>query len=124
MSLRTHRDLIVWQRAMDLVVEVRRISASLPPTERYVMKEQLQRAATSVAANIAEGAGRIERGDYRRFLSIARGSLMEVETYLELCRRTGYCTAAELTRARSLSAEVLNMLTAMTKTLRRRLPTT
>ena len=120
MAIRTHRDLIVWQRAMELSVEVRRLAERLPPSERHAIGEQLRRSVTSIAANIAEGYGRVDRGDFRRFISIARGSLMETATFVELAVRMSYVTSANASRATSLMTEVGNMLTSLSKALRGR----
>ena len=117
MAVRSHRDLIVWQRAMELSVEVRKLAAKLPASERDAIQGQLRRSVTSIATNIAEGAGRIDRGDYRRFISIARGSLMETESPLELATRMAYLSREESARATRLSLEVGNMLTALRKAL-------
>src|SRR4051794_13107943 len=81
MAIRTYRQLDVWQRAIELTEEVYRLAAQFPTTERYGLTSQIQRAAVSIAANIAGGYGRTARGDYLQHLSIARGSLMEVETH-------------------------------------------
>ena len=80
--IRSYRDLLVWQKEMDLVVESYRIAALLPKSETYGFAIQIQRSAVSVPANIAEGHGRDHLGDYLRHLSIANGSLMELETPL------------------------------------------
>ncbi|HEX3150288.1 MAG TPA: four helix bundle protein [Gemmataceae bacterium] len=96
MPLQSYRELNVWQRAMDLVESVYQIGNRLPKTERFGLTSQMQRAAVSVPANIAEGYGRAHRGDYLRFLSIARGSLCEVETYLILVQRLNYIPVEDL----------------------------
>jgi four helix bundle protein len=88
-------------------------------TERFELARQLRRASISIAANIAEGAGRKHAGDYARFLSIARGSQAEVETLLEIIRRLGFVAAQSLEAATGLAGEVGRMLTVM---LGRRLP--
>jgi len=87
MAIQTYRELIVWKRSMDLVVQIYRLSADFPTEEKYGLKSQIQRAAVSIPANIAEGYGRTHRGDYLRHLSFARGSLMELETHLALAAR-------------------------------------
>lgn len=94
MALASYRELSVWQRSMDLTVAVYDVAKALPADERYGLGSQLKRAAVSVPANIAEGYGRTHRGGYLRHLSIARGSLSEVETLLAIAvrvdpRRTG-----------------------------------
>jgi four helix bundle protein len=90
MALQSYRDLDVWKKAMDLVVETYQLTKRYPADERYGLTSQTQRAAVSVPANIAEGYGRTHRGDYRKFLSNARGSLCELETHLTIAVRLGY----------------------------------
>lgn len=87
MQIRSYKDLLVWQRGMDLSALVYRLSAELPGDERYGLVSQMRRAAVSVPANIAEGHQRKSTKDYLRFLSIASGSLAEVETLIELASR-------------------------------------
>ena len=118
--VRSYRDLVVWQKAMDLVVACYRITKLLPKTEAYGLVNQIQRAAVSVPANIAEGHGREHLGDYLHHLSVANGSLMELETHLLLTERLEYVGASEIERALSLSAEVGRMLAALTKSLKSR----
>ena len=92
----SYRDLQVWQKATDLVVECYRLSKLLPTTERYGLAGQIQRAAISIPANIAEGHGREHLGDYLHHLSVANGSLMELETHLLITNRLGYLQESEL----------------------------
>ena len=80
--IKSYRDLEVWKKAMDLVVESYRITTMLPKSETYGLASQIQRAAASVPANIAEGHGREHLGDYLHRLSIANGSLLELETHI------------------------------------------
>lgn len=87
-SPKSYRDLDVWQRSMELVESVYNLCKSLPVEERFGLISQMQRAAVSIPSNLAEGYGRGGK-DYRRFVLIARGSLMEVETQLELTVRLG-----------------------------------
>lgn len=116
-KIESHRDLIVWQKAMDLAVEVYRLAAKFPPTETYRLVSQVTRAAASVPANIAEGHARGTSRDYSNFLSIAKGSLMETETFLTLAVRLGYLSQEEAGPALGLITEISKMLTV----LRRRL---
>lgn len=88
--IQTYRDLEVWQTSMDLVVEIYRLANLLPQEELFGLTSQLRRAVVSIPANIAEGHGRLHRGDYRHHLSIARGSLMEVETLIQIAVRVDY----------------------------------
>lgn len=83
----SYRDLIVWQKAMTLVEGVYRLTEAFPTREQFGLTSQMRRAAVSIAANIAEGHARATRKDYNHFISIAQGSLAEVETYLILAGR-------------------------------------
>ena len=87
--IKSYRDLEVWRLGMELAEQVYRLTRLLPKEEQYRMTSQLIRAATSVPANIAEGHMRSTRKDYSNFVSIARGSLAETETFLELAQRLG-----------------------------------
>src|SRR5881628_197411 len=87
--IKSHRDLIVWQKAMDLVTSIYRATESFPKTETYGLTSQIRRAAVSVPANIAEGQGRRLAGEYLQFLANARGSLLELDTHLEIAVRLG-----------------------------------
>jgi len=90
--IKTYRDLEVWRLSMDQAVHVYRLTKSFPKDEQFGLISQLRRAASSVPLNIAEGNGRTSSKEYSRFLSIARGSAMEVRTALELSARLGYLT--------------------------------
>ena len=117
--IRSHRDLIVWQRAMQLVKETYRVTVRLPAPELYGLTTQMRRAAVSVAANIAEGHGRRAPRDYLRFLAIANGSLRELETYFELSNDLDYLPAAELTTMGTYMTETGKLLTNLRLALRR-----
>jgi len=114
------RDLLVWQRAMELLVECYRITNQFPAVEKYSLTQQLRRAVVSVPSNVAEGHGRDHLGDYLRHLSIANGSLMEVETQLEAGLRLGYVSQKELRNVFGLVQEVRRMLAGLTRALRAR----
>jgi len=87
---RCYKDLIVWQKAMDLVTDIYRETAKFPHGEMYRLTSQVRRAAVSVPSNIAEGQGRLSENEFRHFLGMARGSLMEVETQLRIAENLGY----------------------------------
>lgn len=112
-KIQSHRDLLVWQKAMDLAVLVYELSAKFRPKETYRLVSQITRGASSVAANIAEGHARGTRPDYCHFLSAAKGSLMETETFVTLSVRLGYVTQAEAQRVLDLITEISKMLTAL-----------
>jgi len=86
----SYKDLDVWRVAMRLVVSAYHHTRRFPSSERYGLASQIQRAAVSVAANIAEGHGRAHRGDYLKSLSVANGSLKELETEILLATQLGY----------------------------------
>ena len=88
-TIKTYRDLIAWQKAMKLAEQVYRWSAHFPPDEKYGLTSQMRRAAVSIPSNIAEGYGRQSTVDYVRFLRIARGSLAELSTQIELVVNIG-----------------------------------
>ena len=111
--IESHRDMIVWQKAMDLEVDVYRLCSSFPPDERFRLTSQITRAASSVPANIAEGHARASRRDYAYFLAVAEGSLMETETFLTLAVRLHYLSNAQAEEAQQLITEISKMITAL-----------
>ncbi len=113
----SYRDLEVWQKAMDLVESVYRLSAKLPDTERYGLRSQVQRAAVSIPSNIAEGFGRGSPVDYVRLLTIARTSLMELETQLALLVRLGMAERDPMLPVWEQAQTVGRMLTALRKSV-------
>lgn len=114
----SHRDLMVWRKAMDLVIEIYRVAKRFPAREVYGLTQQLLRAAISVPANIAEGNARGSRRQYAYHIGVSRGSLMETETYLLLAIRLGYLTDAESDPVLCTISEVGKMLTTLHKRLR------
>jgi four helix bundle protein len=119
MSVSYYKYLLVWQRGMDLVVEVYSVAKLLPKDELFALTNQIRRAAVSVPANIAEGHARLHRGDFLKHLSIARGSLSEVETHLEIACRLGYLQKTEAKTASDLIQEVGRLLNALINSLER-----
>ena len=118
MTIQSYRDLIVWQKAMELVVGCYRLAEIFPKTETYGLASQLRRAAVSIPANIAEGQGREHLGDYLHHLSIANGSLMEVETHLLLAEKLSFLTKQQIDPALAATAEVGRMLAGLTRSLK------
>lgn len=90
MSVKSYQDLIVWQKSMDLVVLCCRIAQGFPREEIFGFTSQLKRSVISIPANIAEGHGRLTRGEYINFLGIAQGSLLETETHLLIAKRLNF----------------------------------
>jgi four helix bundle protein len=107
----SHKDLIVWQRAMQLVVDVYRSTKSFPREETYGLISQMQRAA--IPSNIAEGKGRYSRKELSQFLLNARGSLLELETQIEIARALSYLADRDVEALTSRSSEVGRLLNGM-----------
>lgn len=120
MALQSYRELRVWQEAMDLVTEVYKLVQSLPKSEMFSLGDQLRRASVSVPCNIAEGFGRQHTREFVQFLSIAKGSLGELETQVLIAQRLKYTqdetAAALLARTESVG----RMLTALRASLEKR----
>ncbi len=113
MAVKHFKELVVWQKAMNLAEEAYRLTKTFPPEERFSLANQMQRAAVSIPSNIAEGQSRVSTGEFLHFLSIAKGSNAELETQLELSVRLRYITSSQATQAISLSAEVGRMLNSL-----------
>ena len=120
MALRSYRELKVWQKSMDLVVEVYQVVKKLPREERFELGSQMRRAAVSVPSNIAEGAARSYTPEFIKHLSIASGSLAELETHLLLAQRTGMVNTETTDGCLTRCDEVSRMLSGLDHSLRRR----
>jgi four helix bundle protein len=107
------RELVVWQRAIDLTTLLYKLTQQFPREEMYGLTSQLRRAGISVASNIAEGYGRGSRGEYHNFLGMARGSTLEIQTQLVIARGLGFGNKNEISRAEELVDETSKMLWAI-----------
>lgn len=105
-----YKDLIVWQKSMDLVDEVYKIIRILPTEERFALSDQMRRSAISIPSNIAEGYERKSKKEYIQFLSIAKSSRAELETQLYICIRQNYITHENADKAFGLCNEVGRIL--------------
>jgi len=112
------RDLIVWQRAMQLTVSIYRLTQGFPREEMYGLTSQIRRSAVSVPSNIAEGHGRLNTGEYRQFLGIARGSNFELQTQLEIARALEFGNSKLLDEAEGYSHEVGKMIYAILESIK------
>jgi four helix bundle protein len=112
-----YKDLEVWQRAIEMVAEIYRISASFPESEKFGLTNQIRRAAVSIPSNIAEGSARHHAKDFTHFLRIADGSAAEVETQLIICRRLDYIEDIE--NVVNELIVIRRMLAALIKSLRK-----
>ncbi|MFH0891860.1 MAG: four helix bundle protein [Candidatus Falkowbacteria bacterium] len=110
MNTKTYKDLIVWQKSMDLVMEVYKLTQNFPECEKYGLSSQLRRAAVSMPSNIAEGKMRGAPGEFRRFLLIAYASGAETETQLEISKKLRYCAIKEYEAVDSLLNEIMRIL--------------
>ncbi|MCP9755790.1 four helix bundle protein [Lacihabitans sp. CCS-44] len=109
----SYRDLLIWQKSMDLVTDIYRASARFPKEEVYGLTSQIRRSSISVPSNIAEGYGRRSTGDYKRFLSISLGSLYEFQTQLEVSKRLNYLEESEFEPLNNLSKEIEKMTNSL-----------
>jgi four helix bundle protein len=112
------RDLTVWQGSVEPALQIYKLTAKFPDSEKFDLTNQLRRAAVSVASNIAEGYGRSTRGEYLQFLDHARGSIFEVETQIVIAKALEFGPKPTMQVAEELCTEVGKMLGAMVKTLR------
>ncbi len=113
----SYQDLIVWRKSKDLAVEVYRATAHFPKAEIYGLTAQLRRCAVSVASNIAEGQGRITRGEFEQFLGHSRGSLLELQTQFAIAAELAYLDKDQFDRVYSQSVEVLRLLNGLIDSL-------
>jgi four helix bundle protein len=116
--IRDHKDLIVWQRACDLVKLTYELCSSLPDSEKYGLRSQLQRAAVSIPTNIAEGRLRGTRKDFAQFLAISAGSAAELETLIILAHKLDFLSVTQRDKILNELNEIRRMLHAMRKKLK------
>jgi four helix bundle protein len=115
-----YQDLIAWQKSMDLVEAVYRVTAEFPRTEIYGLRAQLRRAAISIPSNFAEGEGRRSKREFYHFLTIAHGSIRELETQTLIAERLSYITPDTRAQVLRASSEVGRLLTGLSNSLRNR----
>jgi four helix bundle protein len=118
MSSTTYRDLVAWQKAIDLCELVYRASAAFPQHELYGLTSQIRRGAVSVPSNLAEGAGRITNGEFLQAVGYARGSLLEVETQLIIANRLGYLGCTEMDSLFRATTEVGKLTNGLLRSLK------
>ncbi|MEA5421437.1 four helix bundle protein [Spirulina sp. CCNP1310] len=115
--LKSYRDLIVWQKSMDLAVQIYEITQNFPAAEKFGIISQMRRAATSIPANITEGQARRTTGEFLQSLGIARGSLAELETFVMLSVRLHYLTPISSESILSNCTEISKMLRSLMQSL-------
>ncbi len=111
--MRGHRDLDVWQKSMQFVTALYKETEAFPRHELYGLTNQLRRAAVSIPSNIAEGCGRNSKREFHQFLSLARGSLLEVETQVEIARNLGYVSEKRFRELLMKTNEIGRMLNGL-----------
>ena len=112
-----YKQLIVWHKSMDLVVEIYALVRLLPKEELYALSDQMRRAVVSIPSNISEGLGRNSDKEFVQFLSVSRGSLWELETQLEVCERLNYIDNSKTSKARNLITEISKMINSLANSL-------
>jgi four helix bundle protein len=117
MAIKSYRELFAWQKAMDLVALVYRASARFPREEVFGLTSQLRRATVAIPSNIAEGQGRRSTREFLNFLSIAHGSLCEVETQILIAQRLHYLADADVNTLLEMAAEVGRLLNGLSNSL-------
>jgi four helix bundle protein len=118
MASKSYRDLIVWQKAMDLVDQVYFVSGDFPREENFGLTGQIRRCAVSIPSNIAEGQGRNSQKEFQRFLKIALGSLAELDTQLEIAMRQGYLQQEQHQSFEDQIGEVRRLLYGLLRSMR------
>lgn len=115
--MKSYRDLIVWQKSVDVVTLVYKLMKQFPDDEKYGLTSQIKRSSVSIPSNIAEGYGRNYTKDYARFLQIARGSLFEMQTQLQIAVNLCFINNGDLKEIKNLSIEIEKMLNVLIKKL-------
>jgi len=118
MDYRPHRKLDVWQKSMELVREIYQTTSAFPKSEEYGLSSQMRRAAVSVPSNLAEGAARKGKNEFKQFLNIAQGSLSELDTQVELAHMLGYTAIERHRELMSKMTEISKMLFGLTNSLK------
>ena len=116
--MKSYKELEVWKQSVDLTTELYKLTSRFPDTERYGLTSQIRRAAVSVAANVAEGWGRWSTREYIQFLTVARGSLMELETHLIIACNLHFLNADELATVSKPVQDIEKMLNRLITLLR------
>ena len=118
--IRSYRELKIWQRSMDLTVQTYELTRRFPSEEKYGLSSQMRRAAASVPANIAEGQARRSKKEFLQMLSIARGSLAELETFVTLSERLGLIRRETSNSLLEDCAEINRMMNGLMRSLANR----
>jgi four helix bundle protein len=116
-EVKTHKDLIVWQKSVTFVTEIYKFTTAFPDTEKFGITSQLRRAAVSIPTNISEGAARHSRKEFIQFLYVSLGSVSEIDTLLLIVGNLKYSETNELSKLQQQVEEIKKMLTSLIKSL-------
>ena len=116
---RSYQDLFAWKKAIELVTKIYEATKAFPKEELYGLTSQIRRAAVSIPSNIAEGQGRLTKGEFQQFLGHARGSLLEVETQIVIALNLHYLTQEQTDELFDISAEVGRVLNGVLRSIRK-----
>ena len=116
-DMRPHRKLLVWKKSIELVILIYRITGTYPKSEQFGLTSQMRRAAVSVPSNLAEGAARKGKKEFKQFLNIAQGSISELDTQMEVSHRLDYITKEDYANLLQKLTEISKMLYGLAKTL-------
>jgi four helix bundle protein len=122
--MKTYRELIAWQKGIELVLLVYKMARSFPKEELYALADQMKRSSVSIPSNIAEGFGRHSDNDFIRFLNISRGSLFELQTQLEISLRLDFIKSEDYESTMQLATEIDKMLNALISKIKQNTPRT
>lgn len=118
MYIKTYKELIVWQKSIELVIEIYSLTREFPESEIYGITSQMMRAAISVPSNIAEGYGRKSTKSYGQFYAVSYGSALELETQIIIAKRLNFASKEKFSKAENLLIEVSKMLNSMITKIR------
>lgn len=116
--MKTYREFVVWQKSVDMVSSIYKITSTFPKDEIYGLTNQIRRASVSIPSNIAEGFGRTTKNEFKRFCQISIGSLFELQTQLEIARNLNFINVSDFKTIYENSREVEAMLSALIKKLK------
>ncbi|MCS7216038.1 MAG: four helix bundle protein [Thermodesulfovibrio sp.] len=120
MKIQSYQDLQVWKKGIELTEKIYQVCKSFPQEEKYALTSQIQKSAISIPANIAEGWGRNSKKEYIQFLSIARGSVYELETHLIIAQKIGYIQEALLKELLQMTESLGKMLLSLIRSLEKK----
>jgi four helix bundle protein len=118
MEIKTHKDLLVWQKSIDLVIDVYLATQKFPKDELFALTNQMKRCVTSIPANIAEGAGRRSEKEFSQFLHVSLGSASELETFLIISNRLNYLDNNTYDTLTNKTSEIIRMISGLLKSVK------